>query len=68
MTQQQKRIIMDIKKRVLLKNNIHWLNNTDRAEFQVEEGRVPITDDDLFEIVDQYINFSVFHGTISKTV
>jgi hypothetical protein len=48
--------ILEIKKQVLIKNNIHWLHARDRAEYQVEEGRVPITDKDLFEIIQIVLN------------
>ena len=44
--------IIEIKKEVLIKNNIHWLHTRKRAEHQIEEGRVPITDKDLFEIIE----------------
>ena len=48
--------ILEIKKEVLVKNNIHWLHTRERAEYQVEEGRVPITNNDLFEIVGIILN------------
>jgi rhodanese-related sulfurtransferase len=48
--------ILEIKKEVLIKNNIHWLHVRERAEYQVEEGRVPITDKDLFEIIEIVLN------------
>jgi hypothetical protein len=48
--------ILEIKKEVLIKNNIHWLHIRERAEYQVEEGRVPITDKDLFEIIEIVLN------------
>lgn len=44
--------ILEIKKEVLIKNNIHWLYTRERAEYQVEEGRVRITNKDLFEIIE----------------
>ena len=44
--------IIEIKKEVLIKNNIHWLHTRERSEYQIEEGRVPITDKDLFEIIE----------------
>ena len=44
--------IIEIKKEVLIKNNIDWLHIRERAEYQIEEGRVPITDKDLFEIIE----------------
>jgi len=50
--------ILEIKKEVLIKNNIHWLHVRERAEYQVEEGRVPITDKDLFEIIEIVLNQS----------
>ena len=48
--------ILEIKKEVLIKNNIHWLHARERAEYQIEEGRVPITDKDLFEIIEVVLN------------
>tara|TARA_R100001460_G_scaffold28390_3_gene56891 strand:+ start:545 stop:721 length:177 start_codon:yes stop_codon:yes gene_type:complete len=48
--------IIEIKKEVLIKNNIHWLHTIERAEHQIEESRVPITDKDLFEIVEIVLN------------
>ena len=51
-TKMSKGEILEIKKEVLIKNNIHWLHVRERAEYQVEEGRVPITDKDLFEIIE----------------
>jgi len=48
--------ILEIKKEVLIKNNIHWLHMRERAEYQIEEGRVPITDKDLLEIIEIVLN------------
>ena len=48
--------IIEIKKEVLIKNNIHWLHTRERSEYQLEEGRVPITDKDLFEIIEIVLN------------
>ena len=48
----KKEEILEIKKEVLIKNNIHWLHTRERSEYQIEEGRVPITDKDLFEIIE----------------
>ena len=48
--------IIEIKKEVLTKNNIHWLHTRERSEYQIEEGRVPITDKDLFEIIEIVLN------------
>ena len=48
--------ILEIKKEVLIKNNIHQLHTRERTEYQVEEGRVPITDKDLFEIIEIVLN------------
>ena len=48
--------ILEIKKEVLIKNNIHWLHARERAAYQIEEGRVPITDKDLFEIIEVVLN------------
>ena len=48
--------ILEIKKEVLIKNNIHWLHTRERAEYQVEEGCVPITNKDLFEIIESVLN------------
>lgn len=54
MTEEQKKILLEIKKEVLIKNNMHWLHKRSIAEHQVEEGNIPITDKDLFEIVENY--------------
>lgn len=48
--------IIEIKKEVLIKNNIHWLHTRERSEYQIEEGRVPITDKDLYEIIERVLN------------
>lgn len=53
MTEEQKKILLEIKKEVLINNNMHWLHDRSRAEYQVEEGRIQITDKDLFEIVEK---------------
>tara|TARA_R110002167_G_scaffold360140_1_gene577632 strand:+ start:89 stop:268 length:180 start_codon:yes stop_codon:yes gene_type:complete len=50
--------LMAIKKEVLVKNNIHWLHTKDRAEYQVEEGKIRITNKDLIEIVERYKQLS----------
>lgn len=54
MTNEQREILMMIKKEVLIKNNIHWLHTRERAEYQVDEGSIPITDNNLVEIIENY--------------
>ena len=66
MTEEQKTILMDIKKEVLIKNNIHWLHDKDRAEYQVEEERIPITDTDLIEIVENYQSHPAIKAPLSN--
>ena len=66
MTQEQKTILMDIKKEVLIKNNIHWLYERSRAEHQVEEGRIPITNTDLIEIVETYQSHPAIKAPLSN--
>ena len=59
MNKEETEVIMAIKKEVLIKNNMHWLHTKDRAEYQVEEGRIPITNKDLIEIVERYKQLSL---------
>ena len=54
MTELQKTILMAIKREVLIVNNIHWLHTRDRAEHQVDEGNITMTNSDLIEIVEKY--------------
>ena len=66
MTEEQKTILMDIKKEVLINNNIHWLHERDRAEYQAEEGRLSITDTDLIEIVENYQSHPAIKAPLSN--
>ena len=66
MTQEQKMILMEIKKEVLIKNNIHWLHERDRAEHQVKEGRIPITNTDLIEIIENYQSHPTIKSPLSN--
>ena len=66
MTEEHKTILMDIKKEVLIKNNIHWLHERGRAEYQVDEGRIPITNTDLIEIVENYQSHPTIKAPLSN--
>jgi len=66
MTQEQKDILLSIKKEVLIKNNIHWLHERGRAEYQVDSGSVPLTTTDLIEIVELYQSHPAIKAPLSN--
>ena len=66
MTEEQKKILSEIKKEVLINNNLHWLYERDRAEYQYDEGRLPITNTDLVEIVGKYQSHPSIKATLSN--
>jgi len=49
-----KEILDNIIKEVVIKNNLNWLHTKDRAEFQYDEGRLPITKADVYQIIKEY--------------
>ena len=54
MTLKEKKHLLEIKKRVLIKNNLNWLHTKEKAEFAHDEGRLIITKKDLLEIVSEF--------------
>jgi len=51
-------LLNQIKDTILTKNNLHWLRYLERVKYQLEEGRIPITNNDLVEIVGEYLKQS----------
>lgn len=54
MTIKEKKHLFDLKKKILVKNNLSWLYTKERAEFAYEGGKLIVTDEDLLEIVSEY--------------
>jgi len=54
MTLKEKKHLLEIKKRVLIENNLNWLHTKEKAEFAHDEGKLIITKKDLLDIVSEY--------------
>lgn len=54
MTLREKKHLLDIKKKILVKNNLSWLYTKEKAEFAHDGGKLVITDNDLLEIVSEF--------------